>query len=463
MPRKTVTIDYGKELERLREARNKYKDAADQVMAKILGEKREQMTPEEAEEIRSNQEKMVKIREQIDAIRATLDEDDEDDGEREGDEGEEDENDGERSRRGRRGEPRSRSRNQTGDDGTGKRTRPGEQSQEQRDYAEAFGRYLRYGHNSLDESDRRHLRSGYRQMETRAPQASGTPAAGGYLIPEGFIPVLEIAMKSYSGVLQAPHTSINTTSGNPLPMPTTNDTGNIGAQIGENTTVGEQEVAFGTVDFNAFIYTSRMVTFPIPLLEDSGVSIEGLLNGILAERLGRIFNQRLTTGTGSGQPQGVVTASTLGKTAAAVAAITHDEIIDLEHSVDPAYRNRPSAGFMAHDLTFAAVRKIKDSDGRPIWMPAMTAGLAGGAPGLISDKPYWINQDMAQLGAGNKTMLFGDFSKYAVRKVRDIVIRRLDERYAENLQVAFFAWTRMDGRLIDAGTNPIKHLVQAAS
>ena len=93
----------------------------------------------------------------------------------------------------------------------------------------------------------------------------------------------------------------------------------------------------------------------------------------------------------------------------------------------------------------------------------MTAGLAGGAPGLISDKPYWINQDMAQLGAGNKTMLFGDFSKYAVRKVRDIVIRRLDERYAENLQVAFFAWTRMDGRLIDAGTNPIKHLVQAAS
>ncbi|MFQ5518293.1 MAG: phage major capsid protein, partial [Acidimicrobiia bacterium] len=49
---------------------------------------------------------------------------------------------------------------------------------------------------------------------------------------------------------------------------------------------------------------------------------------MLGERLGRIQSSQFTTGTGSSQPHGVVTASTLGKTAASATAITGDEILD---------------------------------------------------------------------------------------------------------------------------------------
>src|SRR6185312_4367995 len=106
---------------------------------------------------------------------------------------------------------------------------------------------------------------------------------------------------------------------------------------------------------------------------------------------------------------GVVTASTLGKTAAAVAAVTYDEIIDLIHSVDPAYRQSPKVRFMFNDLTLAAIRKLKDGDGSYIW----TMGdIQGGVPGTIFGYKYSVNQAMASLGAAAKVMLFGDFGKY---------------------------------------------------
>lgn len=84
---------------------------------------------------------------------------------------------------------------------------------------------------------------------------------------------------------------------------------------------------------------------------------------LLGQRLGRRANTELTTGDDSGDPEGIVTGSTLGKTAAGTAAITWDEIIDLEHSVNPAYRVSPKARYMFNDTTLSAVRKLKDGNG----------------------------------------------------------------------------------------------------
>jgi hypothetical protein len=38
---------------------------------------------------------------------------------------------------------------------------------------------------------------------------------------------------------------------------------------------------------------------------------------------------------------------------------------------------------------------------------------------------------------------------------------KLEERYADLDQVGFVAFLRSDGRMLNAGTNPVKHLVQA--
>jgi HK97 family phage major capsid protein len=67
---------------------------------------------------------------------------------------------------------------------------------------------------------------------------------------------------------------------------------------------------------------------------------------------------------------------------------------------------------------------------------------------------------MPQIAASATTMLFGSFQKYIARKVRDLSIARLDERFADYGEVAYVGFSRIDGRLIDAGTHPISYLQQ---
>ena len=140
----------------------------------------------------------------------------------------------------------------------------------------------------------------------------------------------------------------------------------------------------------------------------------------------------------------------------AVTRQAFDEIIDLFHSVDPAYRASPSCRFMFNDSTLSAIRKLKDGDGNYLWQAA--DGRAG-EPAAILGRGYVINQAMDSIATAKKTVLFGDMNKYVVRRVRDFTLLRLAERYAEYYQVGFLAFNRLDGELLD--TAAVKHLVQA--
>lgn len=318
-------------------------------------------------------------------------------------------------------------------------------------FGEAFQAYVRGGNEYLTREQRDAM------VEHRA-QTTQTDSSGGYLVPTGFSNALERAIKMFGGVEQA-GTAFDTDSGNDLPWPTVNDTGNKGRLLAENTAVTTTDVAFGVVNFAAYKYSSDIVLVPSELLQDSAFDLNVELPMLLGERIGRIKNQYGTTGTGSSQPQGIVTASSLGVTAAAVAAVTYDELVDLQHSVDPGYRQMPKAGWMFNDSTLAKLKKLKDTNGDPLWMPS----IRDGEPDRFLGKPYTVNQDMADAAAGAKTILFGDFGKFRIRNVKGFALRRLTERYADSDQVGFVAFTRSDSRLLDAGTHPVKHLIQAAS
>jgi HK97 family phage major capsid protein len=152
-----------------------------------------------------------------------------------------------------------------------------------------------------------------------------------------------------------------------------------------------------------------------------------------------------------------VTASTAGKTAAATAAVTGDEIIDLIHSVDPAYRTAPRVGFMMNDATMAAVRKLKDGDGNYLWQ---MGNFQSGVPDRLLGYTVSINQAMDSLAAAKKVMLFGDFGKYYVRKVGAPLIGSIqDKDFWPGFGVA--GYIRFDGELAD--TAAVKHLITAAS
>jgi HK97 family phage major capsid protein len=353
-------------------------------------------------------------------------------------------------------EERARNQRPRGDNGSVPGNRGGDPVSE----TDAFRSFMQWGARGVSEEERavlRALRPTANYGEQRAQ--SLTDAEGGYTVPQGFMPELIKSMAAWGPMLDPGVTrELVTASGNQIEIPTTNDTANVGVRLAENTAAtSEGDVVFGQKLLDAYKYSSGPIKVSRELLQDSAFDMGSILNDLMGERIARKVNTDLTTGDGSGDPNGIVTASTAGKTAAGVAAITADELIDLYHSVNPAYRTAATCRMMFNDATLAHIRKLKDGQGQ-----YLINGLRDGA-GMINlagiAVPYVINQAMASLATGNKTVLFGDFNKYIVRRVREFVVRRSDELYLEADQAVFVGFARFDGELLD--TAAVKHLVQA--
>lgn len=321
-------------------------------------------------------------------------------------------------------------------------------------YSAAFYRYAARGLEHLSWEDRELLRKGEVRVQT-----AGTGSEGGYTVPEEWRSEIELAVTDFSGVLQSGASILTTSNGREINMPTVNDTSNSASLEGEGDALATTDFVVAEKLLNAYIYSSDFVKCTEALLEDTEANLPQFIGRLQGERIGRALNTALTTGTGSGQPNGVVTASSAGKTAAATGAITYLELIDLKHSVDPGYRQGPSVGWMFNDSTFKAIKQLLDADNRPIWRPNVEVG----APPTLDGDRYTVNQAMDSLAAAKKVVLYGDFSKYIVRRVRGVTARRLNELFMGNLLVGFIAFLRADGELLNAGVAPIKHLITAAS
>jgi len=291
-----------------------------------------------------------------------------------------------------------------------------------------------------------------KQGDFRNALSSNIGTTGGYTFGPTFVGNLELAMTSASGILEVSEV-IRTDHGEEMRWPTANDTSNEGRQIGESAAVASLDPSFGQKLWYAHKLTSDMILVPYELLEDNAVGLETVIPNMLGQRLGRTVNRLGTVGTGASTFNGIVTAAVNGKTAAGAAALVFDELIDLEHSVNRAIRSdRSQNGYMFNDTSLKLIRKLKDSQNRYLWQ----AGANTGAPDSCNTYKYTINDHMSDPASGVKSVLFGRLSAYKVRIVRTVRYRRLEERYADTDQVAFLAFMRADGNLLDAGDNPVK-------
>ncbi|GCL61501.1 phage major capsid protein [Pseudaquabacterium pictum] len=301
--------------------------------------------------------------------------------------------------------------------------------------------------------------------DIRAAMSTTTTTEGGFTVATEYNRALEQAMKAYGGMLQAADI-INTASGATMNFPTSDATSEVGAIVGQNTTVSRVDTVFGNVAVDAYKYTSNDIAIPWELIQDSFLDIEAFIQELLATRLGRILNTHATVGTGTGQPRGVIPAAALGKTGTTgqTLTVTYDDLIDLEHSVDPAYRALPGVGFMMNDSSLKVVRKIKDSNGRPIFVPGYEQGNPGGAPDRLLNRAIFINQDMASMAANAKSIAFGAFKKYKIRRVMDLTIFRMtDSAFTRAGQVGFVAFQRMGGNLVDVSGATVKYYANSAT
>lgn len=315
-------------------------------------------------------------------------------------------------------------------------------------YGAAFNAFIRNGTSRLSPEHRELMEGNFRHIENAA--AVGTGSAGGYTVPPAFRAIMVETMKAY-GVMLTEAEDVSTDTGANLPWPTNDDTANVGAILSENAQVTEQDVTFGTASLDAYMFTSKLVRASLQFLNDSP-NAEKWLARKLGERIGRILSQMFTTGTGSSQPDGIITSATVAVTGSGSLASTggysYDNLIDLQESLDPAYGSDPNCKWMANQGVRKALRKLKDTTGKPIWEPSVTAG----SPDVLLGKPFLVNNDMATVAQNSKSLGYGNIrAAYVTRQVSGSAsLLRLTERYADYLQVGFLAFERWDGTLQDA-------------
>lgn len=309
--------------------------------------------------------------------------------------------------------------------------------------------------NGLEKAFDSYLRTGKENADLAAlrpsnAQSEGVGSEGGFLVPEGFRQKLVDRMKAFGGIANVAQ-NITTTDGRTLPWVTIDDTSNVGEIVEENGTfTSGADLVFGSASLGAYSYMaggagSTPLRLPRELLQDAGYDVQGIVSDKLGERIARLQATHLVTGNGVKQPLGIV----FGLTGVEMSSggPTYDDLVTYIHSVDPAYRN--GARWAFNDASLAAIKKIKDSHGDPIWRPAdanMATDLGGGT---LLGFPVTIDQAFGNIvgtnGADDNWGVFGNLAEgYVVRRVRQVEILVNPWTRQQYRQIEFTAWARMD-------------------
>ncbi len=313
-----------------------------------------------------------------------------------------------------------------------------------------------------DDELRSFLRGEKRSYEAKPNRAelrdltTGTASSGGATVPTSFYGQLWAHLIETAAIVNYA-TVIRTESGENLEFPATTAHSS-GALTAENAAITESDPAFVKRTLGAYKYAT-LIQAPRELIDDTGVDLEGYLAMQAGRAVGNALGAHLVTGSGSSQPTGIMTSTTLGVTGAAsvAGAFSADNLIDLFYSVIAPYRNSQSAGWLMRDATLATVRKLKGSDNNYLWVP----GLAG-APDTILGKPVVTDPNVAAVGLSARSVAFGDMSAYYVRIAGGIRFERSDDFAFNADQATFRCIIRGDGVLLDQ-TGAVKHFIGNAA
>jgi len=267
----------------------------------------------------------------------------------------------------------------------------------------------------------------------------GTDTSGGYLVPEEFANQLVEALTEQNVFRKI--AQIVNTSHEKLKVPIATVSGTA-SWMEENEAIPESDSAFGQVILQAY-KLGTLMRASTELIEDSAFNIQTFIAREFARRIGVKEEEAFCIGDGVGKPTGVFTSggAQVGTTVTGT-DITFDDMIDLFHSLKPPYRHH--AVFLTHDNTLKRLRKLKDNNGQYLWQPAVKEGM----PDTILGKPVYISPFAPEIAAGNTPIAFGDFSYYWIADRRDVRFKVLNELFAQNDQVGFYATERVDGKLI---------------
>ena len=312
--------------------------------------------------------------------------------------------------------------------------------------------------------ERELLRQGAGADEIRAlAWDTGSSAS---LVPTTLSRTLYEYMEASNGVWRLPTTRVVTSTGEAIQFPKLGAHA-IGTQVsGQGTVLAGTDPTFSKMTLDAYRY-GELVIVDNSTLVDTVIDISSFLGRDIGRALGRVIATDLVTGSGSGKPNGIMTALVGSGTVATGGSLilpTVEKLIDLQYSVADEYRNGGSAGWLMLDSTAGTLRKLRDGAGGTVgaflWEPSLTSGIKDGTPDRLLGFPVYTDSNVAAQGSNAKVVAFGDFSSYYIRTVGNVVIESDSSRYFDTDQTGVRGKWRVDSDLIDSSAlNVLKQSV----
>jgi HK97 family phage major capsid protein len=305
-----------------------------------------------------------------------------------------------------------------------------------------------------------------RAIQTRGAETRAMSASGG-VAQDGVYGQLWQYAVAGSQLLQSGVDILNTTDGNPLPLPVATVHATTGAS-GTNSLTPATIAASGNINTNDATITTvnlsvskygYLTLVPSELVQDAQFDLEGYISQAAGRELARTLSVVGTTAAIAGfTTQGVAgpVGTTVSLGSQSTAGMGSDLLVNLFHSVLPEYRT--NAAWLMADSSFAAIRNLKGSPNNgSIWQPALTAG----EPDTLLGKPVYVVPQLPSMGVSAKSIYFGEMAALKVRIAGGIRFERSSEYAFGNDQVAFRALVRTGAVTVDP--NAVKFFQNSAT
>jgi HK97 family phage major capsid protein len=292
-----------------------------------------------------------------------------------------------------------------------------------------------------------------RSLEAKALSV-GTPADGGYLVPDETEREIMRRLADISPIRRIAGSRQVSASVYKKPFSVAGPAVGWVAETASRTQTATPtlaELAFPTMELYAMPAATGQ------LLDDAAVDVDRWIaeevETAFAEQEGAAF----VSGNGTNKPTGFLAVDTVvdgswewgklgylvtGVSGGLAASNPSDILVDLVYAVKAGYRQ--NAHFVMNRKTQAAIRKLKDADGHYLWQPPASAG----AEATLMNFPVAEAEDMPNIAANSLSVAFGDFKRgYLV--VDRMGVRVLRDPYSAKPYVLFYTTKRVGGGVQD--------------
>jgi len=257
--------------------------------------------------------------------------------------------------------------------------------------------------------------------------AEGTDSSGGFVVPDEFRNEVIRLVESYG--LARKLCRVVPMKRDTLRVPKLT-TGVSIYWVGETETIPESSPQFGMVALYAK-KAAGLLKASNELLEDADIDVVNFFQVLFAEALAKEEDKQFLVGDGNpfvgilNHPD--VNVVTMGTGDTAFSKVDEDDLLDLIDAVSDAAER--DAVFFFHKNILTYLRKLKDSNGQPIWDRP-----GANIPGAIWGEPYYKSGVMPKntdSGASKKFIIYGNPKQVYFGDKKEMTLALSTERYME--------------------------------